>query len=387
MATATSKRRRGLTGTAGNKTPCIAGSTANLTLSAEQTVDGIALVADDRVLCKDQTDGIENGIYVVATGAWQRAVDWDGAGDVVEGTMVRVNRGTTNSDTYWRISTTGTITIDTTSVTLVQGLTDISISATATTTDESTDTTCFPTFVTAATGDLAQKTDAFLTYNSNVGVLGASTFEPTGDTAAADNAAVGYTAAEGLILTGQGSTNDVTIKNDADATVLEVATGGVNVEITAGNHIIGTAAKGIDFSVNTNAAGMTSQLFDWYEEGTWTPAVGGTATYSVNDGFYTKIGNMVSFVATMTINAIGTGSTTVISGLPFVAAAGVSYTCIVNIVSASATAIVSSEGVVAASGTTITLTSRTAASAGTGSSPIFANSTVCKVSGHYPTNV
>jgi len=52
------------------------------------------------------------------------------------------------------------------------------------------------------------------------------TINATGDTAASDNAAIGYTAAEGLILTGQGSTNDITIKNDADADVLTVATGG-----------------------------------------------------------------------------------------------------------------------------------------------------------------
>jgi len=54
-------------------------------------------------------------------------------------------------------------------------------------------------------------------------------FEATGDTAAGDNAAMGYTAAEGLILTGQGSTNDVTIKNDADADVIEIPTGTINV--------------------------------------------------------------------------------------------------------------------------------------------------------------
>ena len=57
------------------------------------------------------------------------------------------------------------------------------------------------------------------------GVATATTFEPDGDTAAGDNAAIGYTAAEGLILTGQGSTSDVTVKNDADATVFTVPTG------------------------------------------------------------------------------------------------------------------------------------------------------------------
>ena len=63
------------------------------------------------------------------------------------------------------------------------------------------------------------------------GVATATTFEPDGDTAAGDNAAIGYTAAEGLILTGQGSTNDVTIKNDADADVLEIPTGTTNVSV------------------------------------------------------------------------------------------------------------------------------------------------------------
>ena len=57
------------------------------------------------------------------------------------------------------------------------------------------------------------------------GVITAATFEPDGDTAAGDNAAIGYTAAEGLILTGQGSTSDITLKNDADAVVFTVPTG------------------------------------------------------------------------------------------------------------------------------------------------------------------
>ena len=57
------------------------------------------------------------------------------------------------------------------------------------------------------------------------GVATATTFEPNGDTAAGDNAAIGYTAADGLILTGQGSTSDITLKNDADATVFTVPTG------------------------------------------------------------------------------------------------------------------------------------------------------------------
>jgi fibronectin-binding autotransporter adhesin len=72
---------------------------------------------------------------------------------------------------------------------------------------------------------------------TTTGVITGGTVEATTDTAAGDNAAIGYTAAEGLILTGQGSTSDVTIKNDADATVLSIPTGSTNVGI-------GTTAPG-----------------------------------------------------------------------------------------------------------------------------------------------
>jgi hypothetical protein len=75
---------------------------------------------------------------------------------------------------------------------------------------------------------------------------------------------MGYTAAEGLILTGQGSTNDVTIKNDADADVLEIPTGTTNVtvvgSITAGTIVLAntdtdtsnTGNVTLDFSANQN---------------------------------------------------------------------------------------------------------------------------------------
>jgi len=85
-----------------------------------------------------------------------------------------------------------------------------------------------------------------VTGNATVGgVLTGLTVEATGDTAAGDNAAIGYTAAEGLILTGQGSTNDVTIKNDADADVIEIPTGTTNVNV-AGNLTVAGNIKATD---------------------------------------------------------------------------------------------------------------------------------------------
>jgi hypothetical protein len=102
----------------GMKAPVVVASTATLTLSGEQTVDGIAVTDGDRVLYKNGTT--DNGIYIVRTGAWERAPDWDGNSDVVTGTMVLVASGTTNISTLWYVSTTGDIVIGTTSVTLTQ---------------------------------------------------------------------------------------------------------------------------------------------------------------------------------------------------------------------------------------------------------------------------
>ncbi len=76
------------------KAPCRVATTANITLSGLQTIDGIAVVADDRVLVKNQNTASENGIYTASTGNWSRTRDFDGSFDVVKGTRVYVNAGT-----------------------------------------------------------------------------------------------------------------------------------------------------------------------------------------------------------------------------------------------------------------------------------------------------
>lgn len=109
-------RTTGLRGNVGMKIPVRAASTANLTLSGEQTVDGVALVTGDRILVKDQTTGSENGIWVVDTGAWTRAKDFNGAYDIVSGTMIRVNAGSLSADGIFKVSTADPITIGTTTL-------------------------------------------------------------------------------------------------------------------------------------------------------------------------------------------------------------------------------------------------------------------------------
>lgn len=101
------------------KAPVLAASTGNVTLSGEQTQDGVALVAGNRFLAKDQTTAAENGIWDVKATAWTRAKDWDGSDDVTKGTRVYVAPGgTTNGNTEWVVTTSGTITPGTTSVAL-----------------------------------------------------------------------------------------------------------------------------------------------------------------------------------------------------------------------------------------------------------------------------
>jgi hypothetical protein len=77
---------------------------------------------------------------------------------------------------------------------------------------------------------------------TTTGVITGGTLEATTDTAAGDNAAIGYTSAEGLILTGQGSTSDVVIKNDADATVVSIATGTTILTMADDVFVTGRAA-------------------------------------------------------------------------------------------------------------------------------------------------
>ena len=99
-----------------------------------------------------------------------------------------------------------------------------------------------------------------------------------------------------------------------------------NMAIVNGNLVLGTAGKGIDFSANSHATGMSSELLDDYEEGTFTPTYEPSSgsftsiTYNRRTGNYTKIGNTVHVWIDISTDALtlGTASGGVrISGLPF----------------------------------------------------------------------
>lgn len=118
MATTQTDRLSGLIGDFAFKTPVRVATTAAISLSGEQTIDGIAVLQNtaptppDRVLVKDQADQTLNGIYDVATGAWARSKDFDGARDTRKGTLVYIVSGSTNGSHIFKCTSSEPILID-----------------------------------------------------------------------------------------------------------------------------------------------------------------------------------------------------------------------------------------------------------------------------------
>lgn len=95
-------------------------STTNVALTGLQTIDGITLVANDRVALVGQSTASQNGIYTAASGAWTRATDADTSAKVTPNLAFMVEEGTTNADTQWRLTTDGAIVLGTTGLVFSQ---------------------------------------------------------------------------------------------------------------------------------------------------------------------------------------------------------------------------------------------------------------------------
>lgn len=102
-------------------------TSSNVTLSGLQTIDGVLLVADERVLLTAQSDGKQNGLWKASSGAWTRPSDYESGATIEANIVVPVSSGTANADTRWQITTDGTIVVDTTSTTWAK--TDLGITA------------------------------------------------------------------------------------------------------------------------------------------------------------------------------------------------------------------------------------------------------------------
>lgn len=126
MTSPSTDRRLGLSGGQAIKVPVACATTANITLTAEQTIDGVT-TSESRVLVWNQTDTTENGIYTSDSGAWTRAYDFDGTYDAVKGTLIMVAGGSTYANTLFRVTSTDPLVIGTSAITFTfSGLGDAS---------------------------------------------------------------------------------------------------------------------------------------------------------------------------------------------------------------------------------------------------------------------
>lgn len=120
---------------------------------------------------------------------------------------------------------------------------------------------------------------------------------------------------EVLPIVQSGTTVKVTVADLTAGRSVATAGGSFTDNITQS-----TSAKGINYTANTPKAGMTSQLLNWYEEGTWTPTVSGAAI-TVNSATYTRIGRTVSLAFDITWPATADTTNITVASFPFSAIA------------------------------------------------------------------
>ncbi len=334
-----------------------AASTANLTLSGTQTVDGVALIAGDRVLAKDQTTGANNGIYVVASGAWARSSDADASAEVTSGLYTFVEEGTANADTGWLLTTVAPITLGTTSLSFAQftGLGQITagagLSKTGSTLSLNTTLTGLTSvtstsFVGALTGNASTVTTnanltgdvtssgnatTLATVNSNTGALGSSTAIPTITTngkglvtAVTTNAVVapagtltGSTLASGVTgssLTSVGTLGSlaVTSTNSTGSLIItDAGTSGANLKLTGNgatpNKYIRSQSGNLEF-VNSAYGAVILTVTDAGAV-TAVGAVTGSNLSGTNTGDQTTVSGNAG-----TATALQTGRTLAVTG-------------------------------------------------------------------------
>lgn len=180
-------------------------------------------------------------------------------------------------------------------------------------------------------------------------------------------------------VTNTGTGNNVLASSPSIAT--PTLTG--DVQMSTGNLVVGTSGKGIDFSATPGTG--TSELFDDYEEGTFTPTLQGatTTTYTTQDGRYTIVGRQVFFQVELQINSLGNGSnnTFLLSGLP---SNGSTFSTIsVGFFATIATAVTSLFGYINSNSTAVTMQNIILANTASGTAATFGNGARVILSGQY----
>ena len=172
------------------------------------------------------------------------------------------------------------------------------------------------------------------TPNISVGTINGTSATITGGMVSAQNSGAGSGSSQ-IQLQPYGTdgyinctaSNNLYTRMGTGFTIRTRIDGSGNFTVNSGNLVIGTAGKGIDFSAQTasslSGVSVSSELLDHYEEGTFTPTFGAsngssTAGYSIQNGKYTRIGNIVHVQIYIALSSLSTNSHSHawISGLP-----------------------------------------------------------------------
>jgi len=102
---------------------------SNVTQSGETTADGYT-TSVSRVLCTGQSTASQNGVFVTGPSGWTRATDYDAANEVLQGRAIYVVSGKLRANTYWTLTTSGAITVGSTSLTYLRSTRAVALALT-----------------------------------------------------------------------------------------------------------------------------------------------------------------------------------------------------------------------------------------------------------------
>ena len=243
------------------KQPVLCGTTANITLSGVQTLDGISTVAGSRVLVKNQTASAENGIYISAAGAWARSADADTWDELISA-ICFVESGTTLAGSAWYCTVQPGGTLGTTAVTWSNfsvasvytagtGLTLSSYQFSITpvgTAGTYGSASQVPVFITNASGQVTSVT------NTSIGIAGSQITSGTIDTARISGSYTGITGVGTLTAgTWNASTIGVAYGGTGAATLTGYVKGAGTAALTASSTIPSTDISGLGTMSTQNA--------------------------------------------------------------------------------------------------------------------------------------
>jgi hypothetical protein len=297
------------------KQPVLCGTTANITLSGVQTLDGISAVAGSRVLVKNQTAAAENGIYISAAGAWARSTDTNDWTELLSA-IVFVESGTTLAGSAWYCTAQPGGTIGTTAInwsnfsvasvyTAGTGLTLSSYQFSITpvgTAGTYGSASQVPVFVTNASGQITSVTNtAIAIANTAVSGLGTMSTQNAGSVAITGGTINGTTVGATTAAAVTGTTITATSSFSGPATNLTGTAASLSIggnaatasTATAATNIAGGAVGSVPYQTASNtttflAAGSNGQVLtlaagvpSWTTAATGSvTSVGGTGTVS-----------------------------------------------------------------------------------------------------------